>query len=138
MTAMLIVGFIAHLIAALAFGYVVLASYRWIRQRSAVIGTIVAIGIMARLAIGCALFWISYLHLPIAQSLQHGGGFWNQFLDATGYYQITADAADRHTVFAFADAQVPSPFFVDTLALTMMAVGISRSEERRVGKECRL
>ena len=58
-----------HLLAALAFGYLVLAGYRWIRRRSEVIGAIVAMTIVGRAAVGLALFWTSYLYLPIAPAL---------------------------------------------------------------------
>jgi len=83
-----------HLLAALVFGYLFLAGYRWIRRRSEVIGAIVAVAILGRVAVGLALFWISYLHLPIAQARQLRGGFWLFAPDAMGYFQWAASAAD--------------------------------------------
>jgi hypothetical protein len=122
---MLILAFIGHVMAGLLVGGFLLACYRWIHHRSKILGTIVAATIVARVAVGAALFWISYLHLPIAASLQQGGGFWNPALDATGYYEIAAGAADRHALFAVSNADVPSPFFIDALALSMMGLGVS-------------
>lgn len=120
----MIVGQIGHVMAALAFGWLVLASYRYVQRRSTVVGAIFAIIILARVAMGLALFWISYLELPIAESLQLGGGFWHLFLDATGHYQSAAGAADGYELFGLEHA-VPAPFFVNVLAVWMMAVGIS-------------
>jgi hypothetical protein len=120
----LLIRLIAHAMVALACGWLVLAGCRWIRSRSAVLGTIVGVAIVTRLAIGLALFWISYLELPIFRSLQLGGGFWQIALDATGYYQMAARAADAGRLFPL-DHAVPSPFFVDVLAAWMIAVGVS-------------
>ena len=118
----MIAGQLGHAIAALSLGWLVLAAYRYVARRSKVMGAVVAIAIVLRAGLGVALFWISYLHLPIAQSLQVGGGFWQPALDATGYYQLAARAADAGTLFNGSSA---SPFYVDTLALWMTMVGIS-------------
>ena len=111
-----------HLLAALAIGWLVLASYRWIRRRSEALGAVFAFGILARVGIGLALFWISYLDLPIARSLQTGGGFWHGAADARGYYELAAAAIDPGTPI---DPLVPSPFFVRLLAVWMSIVGVS-------------
>jgi hypothetical protein len=119
-----IASLIGHVIAALSVGWLVIASYRCVRRRSEVLGVIVAIAILGRISIGLALFWISYLELPIAQSLQTGGGFWQPALDSAGYYQLAARAADSHMLFSL-NYPGPSPFFLNTLAVWMVAVGVS-------------
>ena len=118
------VGQVSHILVALAAGWFIIAAYRWIRSRSAVVAAIVAATILGRLAFGLALFWVSYLNLPIARSLQVSGGFWQVALDATGYYQMAARAVDAGRLFPL-DHSVPAPFFIDTLAVWMMAVGVS-------------
>jgi hypothetical protein len=122
----IIVAQLLHLIVAVAFGGFVWASYRWIRRRSAVIGTIVAITVLVRAAAGVALFWTSYLKLPIAESLQIGNGFWLLFQDSLIYYSLAAEAATTGALYSFDDiTRHPSPFFDNTLAVWMMGVGIS-------------
>jgi hypothetical protein len=115
---------VAHVIVALTFGWGVLTGYRWIRRRSAVLGTIVATTILIRGALGLVLFWTSYLVLPFMPSLQEYGGFWTIALDATGYYQYAAAAVEAGMLYPL-DHVVPAPFFIDTLAIWMMGVGIS-------------
>ena len=69
---------LARAVAAAIFGALVLAGYRSIQRRSRILGVIVACAILLRTAAGLAMFWISYLKLPIAQTLQAGGGFWQR------------------------------------------------------------
>src|SRR5712671_5544781 len=46
---------------------------------------IVSAGFVLRAVIAQALFWISWLHLPVARSLQIGDGFWFFAIDGQGY-----------------------------------------------------
>jgi hypothetical protein len=112
-----------HLLATAACGWLVLAAFRWIRHRSAVVGAIVGITILVRAVLGLALFWISYLEIPILASLQMGGGFWLIAPDATGYYELAAGAADTGKLVSLNHA-VPAPLFVDVLALWMRTLGV--------------
>lgn len=113
---------IARVAAMLALGWLVLVGYRYVLARSTVIGRVLGVAIVVRTVLGVALFAISYLHLPIAESLQLGDGFWQPALDATGYYGRAATAADAGTLFEGPSA---SPFYVDTLAVWMNVVGTS-------------
>lgn len=108
--------------AAVLVGWLLLKGYRSIRRHSQVLGRIVAAGILARAAVGLALFWISYLQLPVAASFHSGDGFWQLALDARGYYQLaTLGAAET-----LRDVEsVPSPVFMRTLVLWMSLVGVS-------------
>ena len=120
----IVLALIGHALVALACGWGVLAGCRWIRNQSSVLGAIVEIAVITRLTLGLALFWISYLGLPVGRSLQVSGGFWQVALDATGYFQMAARAADAARLYPL-DHVVPAPFFVDVLAAWMMAVGVS-------------
>src|SRR6476659_2594123 len=46
---------------------------------------IISIGFLIRMLAGQILFWISWLRLPIARSLQLGNGFWFFATDGPGY-----------------------------------------------------
>jgi hypothetical protein len=58
-----------------------------------VVSMLVAIGFLARAIIGQALFWISYLGLPVLRGLQAGDGFWFYATDGRKYFRYVAEAA---------------------------------------------
>ncbi|HUR35329.1 MAG TPA: hypothetical protein VM032_16105 [Vicinamibacterales bacterium] len=110
----------------LASGLMVLAlvlAIRWISRLSRAAGIVVAAGFAVRLVIASALFWISYLRLPVLSSLQVGNGFWNIAIDATEYYQWSLYGAELglHTITAGA----PSPAYLELLAVWMRVFGTS-------------
>jgi len=110
--------------AAGALGYVLLTMYRAIRERSTALANMVALRIVLRAVIGVALFWVSYLHVPVASSLQLGGGFWALAPDAGGYFERAAQAASTLTPVPIALA-TPSPVYLNVLALAMWLFGTS-------------
>lgn len=55
---------------------------------------LVAAGFVLRAISGAALFWISWLKLPIARSLQMDHGLWFFALDGRRYFLAAADLAD--------------------------------------------
>ena len=114
---------IAHVLASLAIGYGVIVAYRWIQRRSYLLGAIIAAGILARIGLGLALFWISYFRLPIFESLQAGNGFWELAVDARNYYNYAA-AAIASGSFGF-NPLAPSPLFVWILTLWMFLIGVT-------------
>ena len=77
----------------IALGWSIVWVYRRARARGPILGTILAIGIIMRAALGAALFVISYYKLPFLTSMQLGGGFWTLALDARGYFHMAASAA---------------------------------------------
>ncbi len=87
------------------------------------VAAVMAVGIVTRAAIGVALFWISYLDLPVLRDLHLGDGFWQLAPDARSYYNAA--------VLAYFDGisaiptGTPSPAFVQTLAGWMRLVGLS-------------
>jgi hypothetical protein len=56
---------------------------------------IVAAGFLARAIAGQALFWISWLHLPVLRSLQMGDGFWIFAQDGAFYFPQALAAAEK-------------------------------------------
>lgn len=82
------------------------------------LGWIVTIGFLARAVLAQALFWISWLRLPVATHLQTGEGLWFFALDA-GLYVPTAFAASEQGFAAIVmhPRNVASVTFVQCLAM---------------------
>lgn len=100
---------------------------RW-RSESRAVFTIVTAGFAARALAGVALFWISYLRLPILRSLQFGRGLWFFALDANGYLQAAAWYGSRGLVaMSNIPQRVPSPSFVRLVAVAMVPFGTAAS-----------
>lgn len=86
---------------------------------------IVTAGFLLRAMAGIALFWISYLRLPVMSGHHLGGGFWVFALDAT-YYMPLARAAASHGLFAIVvldRAAWSSVSFLQILALAQILFG---------------
>ena len=85
---------------------------------------IIAAGFLVRAFAAQALFWISYLRLPVARSLQLGGGFWF-FAEDGPYYLLSASKAASHGLLGIATIGPfePSRFFLQVIALLILALG---------------
>jgi hypothetical protein len=85
---------------------------------------IAAAGFLIRAFLGQALFWISYLRLPIARSLQSGNGFWFFAVDGPFYLRHARTlAADGPLAIVLLRDEYPSRFFVQVLSLFVKAFG---------------
>lgn len=74
---------------------------------------IIAAGFLLRAMAGQILFWISWLHLPVARSLQLGNGFWFFATDGPGYLSYADELIGRGLkATVFATAVYPSHVFV--------------------------
>lgn len=85
---------------------------------------IIAGGFLVRAFAGQALFWISYLGLPIARSRQIGDGFWFFAPDGPEYMRLATAAAEHGFpgIMSLAD-RTPSQLFVRLLAILVAAFG---------------
>jgi hypothetical protein len=89
---------------------------------------IIAAGFLLRALAGQILFWISWLPLPIARSLQLGNGFWFFAIDGPGYLAYADEligygpAAIAHASTAF-----PSHVFVQIFTVCTAFFGIVAS-----------
>ncbi len=110
-------------VAAAVILVLLVLACRWIWRTSRPLGYIVAAGMAVRIAAATALFWTSYLHLPLLSSMQLGGGFWRMALDAPGYHLGGLFAAEG-TLASIAEG-TPSPAYVQALALWMRLTGTS-------------
>ena len=100
------------------------ALWRAIWRSDAVAGVIVGVGLVGRAFAAQALFWISWLGLPIARSLQIGNGFWFFAIDAPDYFRLARFLVD-HGLWAIltGGAFFPSHAFVQLLALFVALFG---------------
>ena len=96
---------------------------RWIAGVSPRLGLLVAAGLGVRVAAALALFWISYLHLPILSSLQNGPGFWRMALDSQAYYRWAVYGAEQG--LSTIPPGASSRTYVAALALWMSLTGTS-------------
>jgi len=92
---------------------------------------IIAGGFLFRVFAGSALFWISYLGLPLGRRLQTGRGFWFFAFDGMGYFDLASTFASKGLrAIAAVPSSSPSPFYVQILALfeytfgTVASIGI--------------
>ena len=117
---------IVQTVFALVAGWGLFMLWRRITSPGGPAAVIVTAGFLLRALGGQLAFWISYLHLPIARSLQIGNGFWFFAFDGISYYNAATDMAS-HGVGAIlaVDKLSASPFFVQTMALLLMLFGSS-------------
>src|SRR5258706_11407453 len=113
----------AQLVIAAAVGAGLVAAWRWIQRRSGLGGRLVAAGLLLRAALTLAMFWTSFLQLPILERLHSGDGFWRLAIDARTYYHWAFNAALNGLDTLPAATQ--SVAFVKVLALWLGAVGSS-------------
>jgi hypothetical protein len=57
--------------------------------------SIIATGFLIRALLGQILFWISWLRLPVARSLQLGNGFWFFAIDGPGYLNYSNELIEH-------------------------------------------
>lgn len=86
---------------------------------------IIAAGFLIRALLGQALYWISFLRLPIARSLQLGNGFWFFAIDGPGYldYALTLIEGGPKAVL-FIGNGFKSHLFTQAFTLFVAAFGI--------------
>lgn len=84
----------------------------------------VTAGVLVRAIGGQVAFWISYLHLPFARSLQLGDGFWIFGLDGQTYFQEAAAAARSGPMgILLVSRGASSPFYEQILATMILLFG---------------
>ena len=85
---------------------------------------IIAAGFLVRAFGGELLFWISWLHLPIARSLQLGGGFWFFAIDGPGYLAYANELIDRGPrAILFITSAYPSHIYTQVFTMFVGAFG---------------
>jgi len=98
----------------------------WARTTSADprAAAIVTGGFVLRAIVAQALFWISWLRLPIGESLQTGNGFWFFALDGPTYLESAENVLrNGPAAVLFIDAVYASHTFVQIVAACIAAFG---------------
>jgi hypothetical protein len=101
----------------------VLLAYRVVRRRCPRCARLLALGIIARAAVGLSAFWISYARIPILPELQLGPGFWDLAPDAETYYESALAVLDGGV--GVVNWERGSPVHIVILAGWMAIVGVS-------------
>jgi hypothetical protein len=109
---------------SLVVGWGVFILWRKVGAASKAVYWIVTLGVLVRAIGGQLAFWVSYLHLPLARSLQIGDGLWVFAVDATLYFDraVRATSAGLPAIVTL-DKTTASVFFVQTLAMFMWTLG---------------
>lgn len=100
--------------------------WRWWRvlDGRGVASRVIAVGFLIRAFGGVVLFWISWLALPIARSMQLGRGFWFFAIDGQWYVGYTRELLSHGvgTIFSL-HAAYPSHIFTQSLTVAAAAFG---------------
>lgn len=97
---------------------------RWFGGSDRRVALIAGGGFVLRALMAQALFWISYLRLPIGRSLQLGDGFWFFAIDGQWYLGFANTLAHRGVqAILFPPATYPSHIFVQLFAVAVAAFG---------------
>lgn len=119
---------LVQLLLCLGAGYFLWRLWRAFDGEDRFVRTVVFVGFAGRALAGTALFWISWLRLPIARSLQIGDGLWFFALDARVYMPNAAAAAHEGLR---AILNIPkgsaSVTYVQSLAVFLLLFGIVAS-----------
>jgi hypothetical protein len=116
-----------HIVATIVAGLGLWVGWRRMPRHHG-IRAIVGWGLLARAGLGLVLFWVSYLHVPIAPSLQLGDGYWFFGIDGKGYFLPALEAARRGIgAVVSLDPLLPSVFFTKTLAVLVLLFGPTMS-----------
>ncbi|MBV8543153.1 MAG: hypothetical protein JO088_00295, partial [Acidobacteria bacterium] len=115
---------ILQFLLALVAGVFIFWLWRRVTAVSRPIFWLVTVGTLVRAVGGLLGFWISYLELPVARSLQLGRGLWFFGVDAAMYFDFSAAAAARGPMaIVHLDKGLPSPFFLQVLAVAILLFG---------------
>jgi hypothetical protein len=113
-----------QLTLSLSAGFLIFRVWRAVASVDVRVRWIIAAGFLIRAIGGIAAFWISYLRLPIARSLQLGNGLWLLALDAQTYFDVASRAASQGIgAIVFLDKTNASVFYTQTLATAFLLFG---------------
>lgn len=86
---------------------------------------IITAGFLIRALLGQAFYWISFLHLPIARSLQLGNGFWFFAVDGPGYLDYAFKLIESGPkAILFVDSAFKSRLYTQAFTIFVAAFGV--------------
>lgn len=119
-------GVAFHIVAAVAACVLIWILMDAARATGRFAGRVVAVGFLVRAFMAQALFWFSYLRLPIARSMQLGGGYWFFGFDGTLYVPLSDHLIHSGwKPFVFVDKTLPSPVYMQLLGIFIALFGAS-------------
>ena len=118
---------ILHAVATVLAGLGLWALWRR-SARDPAIRAIIGLGFLVRAIPGIALYWISFLQLPIGRAYQMGNGYWFFGGDGSAYLE-PAIAASKKGIGAILSLEnvVDSPFFSKVFGVMILAFGSETS-----------
>lgn len=115
---------IVRVVLTAAAGYGLWRLWRSVAATDPRAKAIVGAGFLLRALVAQALFWISWLKLPIATSLQAGNGFWFFALDGPTYLEMVNNVLAKGPLAILnIDAVYPSHVFIQLVAVCVMLFG---------------
>ena len=119
-----LIAVLIQLLFTCGAGWLLWKAWRRLTAIDARAGVLIGAGMAIRALIAQAMFWISYLRLPIARSLQDGDGFWTLAVDGRAYFGYASHLlAHGWTAVALVDKTLPSPAFLQLLAVFQLLFG---------------
>ncbi|HEX7677320.1 MAG TPA: hypothetical protein VF713_04305 [Thermoanaerobaculia bacterium] len=113
-----------QVVLSLIAGFAIFRLWHRIAASGRSVFWLVTVGLLIRAGGGVVAFWMSYLGLPVARSLQIGRGLWIFAIDAMTYVQFAFFYADRGLqAILLVDRSLPAPFFIQMLAGAMLCFG---------------
>ena len=105
-------------------GAALFALWKTTMWRHRLMAAIVTAGFLIRATTALALFWVSYLRLPLAPSLQLGNGFWFFGLDGLGFFNFAVAFVEKGArAVILIDKTTVSYFYVQILSIAVAALG---------------
>ena len=115
---------IGHILAAAVGCFGLWLAWRSLRTAPRPMFLTATAGLLVRTIGGEALFWISWLRLPVGRSLQLGDGFWFYALDGMTYFRIAHHYAERGwSAILHLPKIFPAPIYIQTLACGIRLFG---------------
>jgi len=119
-----LIAVLTQLLFTCVAGWLLWKIWRRLTAIDARAGLLIGAGLVIRALIAQAMFWISYLRLPIARSLQDGDGFWALAIDGRAYFGYATQLLDHGwAAVVLVDKTLPSPAFLQVLAIFQLLFG---------------
>lgn len=123
-----LIAVLIQLLFTCVAGWLLWKVWRRLTAIDARAGLLIGAGLVIRALIAQAMFWISYLRLPIARSLQDGDGFWTLAVDGRAYFGYASQLLEHGWIaVALVDKRLPSPAFLQVLAVFQLLFGSAAS-----------
>jgi hypothetical protein len=116
----------AQCLTSVLAGWLLWQLWRSTARKGTLVGWIVGGGLVIRAIAASTLFWISYLELPVARSLQAGDGYWTLALDSKLYVSYVQWMINGGwSAILFPPPGAPSPVYLQVFAAFSVLFGLT-------------